>query len=90
MSKTRKGRGRSIREKRRMKKSDLSVKKERRYRICVGKTDEKEEKGEKRGDWRMMSGDGKNRQNKRDERVSNHRSTTHHPNKLSSLNKLTR
>ena len=73
-----------------MKKSDLRVKKERRNRIYVGKTEEREEKGEKgekRGDWRMMSGDGKNRQNKKDERVSNHRSTTHHPNKLSSLNK---
>ena len=42
-----------------MKKSDLSVKKERRNPIYVGKTDEREVKGEKRGDRRMMSGDGK-------------------------------
>jgi hypothetical protein len=48
-----------------MQKSDLSVKKVRRNRLYIGKTEEREEKGEKRGDGRMMSGDGKNRQNKK-------------------------
>ena len=94
MSKTRKGRGRSIREERREKREERKEKNEeigfkreerRSEKSDLGVKDGREGRRFENDQWRW-----ENRQSKKDERFRTHRSTTHHPNKLSPLNKSTR